>query len=359
MNDFRVEISQLDTVNGVFRLQTGHLGKVQTYVQANCNAGNGFTGLAVAPLQGHYDRAYTIADTGTGQGRSISENCTTTMNGTKAEYLRQDRAAYDRMAAKMRAAGETPPPYRAPGDGPAPRPGASVANAPSGDNSWWRYTKQGLSETTNALSYADKVRSLGPFGPGLEAPKPPEYPDSLNPAKWREYAMNKRLYDSVTNRWDTRAAADHNARNTGGDDSWTEDDARRAREDGWTRDRQRAREDFWERVDWAEADRRNGADTTGDSSFTADDMRQERESQYRNPAPTDSRGTTWDANQTFGAAQRAVGLPGALIGTGEGLVNTWQHGQEAADLRGDVNDSIDGPSNDDSARWANRNGGQW
>ena len=106
-------------------------------------------------------------------------------------------------------------------------------------------------------------------------------------------------------------------------------------------------------------DRRNGADTTGNSSFTADDMRRERESQYRNPAPTDSRGTTWDANQTFGAAQRAVGLPGALISTGEGLVNTWQHGQEAADLRGDVNDSIDGPSNDDSARWANRNGGQW
>jgi len=359
MNDFRVEISQLDTVNGVFRLQTGHLGKIQTYVQGNCNAGSGFTGLAVAPLQGHYDRAYQIADTGTGQGKAISQNCTTTMNTTKTEYLAQDRAAYDRMAAQMRRTGQTPPPYRAPGQGPAPQPGASAAHVPSGDNTWWKYTKQGLSGTTTALGYADKVRSMGPFGPGMEAPKPPEYPDSLNPAKWREYAMNKRLHDAVTSRWDTRTAAEHNARNTSGNDSWTEEDARRSREDGYTRDRQAARDDFWERVDWAEADRRNGADPTGNSSVTADDMRRERESTYRNPAPTDGRGTTWDANQTFGAAQRAVGLPGALISTTEGLVSTWQHGQDASDLRQDVDASVDGPSNSGSVDWANRNGGQW
>lgn len=359
MNDFRVEIGQLDTVNGVFRLQTGHLGKVQSYVQTNCNAGSGFTGLAVAPLQGHYDRAYQIADTGTGQGKAISQNCTSTMNGTKSEYLRQDRAAYDRMAARMRQAGETPPPYRPPGQGPAPRPGTSVANVPSGSNDWWKYTKQGLSTTTTALSYADKVRSLGPFGPGMEPPKPPEYPNNLDPAKWREYAMSRRIYERMTSQADQRAAYEHNQRNTGGNDSWTEADARQVREEGYATSRQNARDDFWDRVDWAEADRRNGADPTGDSSYTAADMRREREATYANPAPTDRHGTAWDGNQTFSAAQRAVGLPGALISTGEGLVNTFQHGQEATDLRQDVNSSVDGPSNDESIDWANRNGGQW
>lgn len=358
MGDFRVEISQLDTVNGVFTLQTGHMTKVQSYVQTNCNAGNGFTGLAVAPLQGHYDRAYSIADVGTGQGRTISENCTTTLNGTKRNYLAQDRAAYDRMAAQMRAVGDTPPPYRPPGAGPAPQSGSSLAGA-TPDSGSWGDVKKAIGAPADAFQYVDKGRSLGPLGSGMEAPKPPEYPDNLNPAKWREYAMASRIYNGMTGRWDDQTALEHNQRNTGGNTSWTREDAQNLREQAYQSDRQTARDGFWNQVDWAEADRRNGADTTGNSSYTADDMRTEREATYSNPAPTDGRGTTWDANQTFGAAQRTLGLPGALISTGEGLINTVDNRIEAETLSRDVQASADGPSNDGSINWANESGGNW
>jgi hypothetical protein len=226
--NIRVEIPQLDTVDGVFKLQSGHMSKIQTFISSHCSAKSAFSGLVLKPLQGHYDGGYDAGYKGMGQGGQIADACSTVIQGNKRQYLQDDKAAYDRMAAQKRKLGENPPPYQPPGQGPPPKPGeragAPGTSAYDGIKDFLKGAKKVGDRAEQAIKWVNGKPVKGP------AEKPTmERGQILDPKAWRNYYAQKAHERTQAGR------------------------------------------------DWKEADRRNGADTRGNSSWTGDQIREERE----------------------------------------------------------------------------------
>lgn len=347
--NIRVEIPQLDTVDGVFKLQSGHMTKIQTYIGQNCSASGAFSGLVLKPLESHYTPGYDAGYRGMGQGREISDACSTVIQGNKRQYLKDDKAAYDRLKAQNDKLGLKTDPYKPPGSGPAPKPGAP-ANSSEGSK-FWKYTQ-------NALGWGGKVgkyyESTVKYVNGKPVPVPAEKPGlergkAFDPKAWAEYY------------------------------------------------RQRAGERVQNNRDWREADRRNGADTRGNSSWTGDQIREERErgqwnkydkkyqsghdyasgkvkdgTHYNGPVDDDHRprndkrpGSLADgADKTVkdaGKISRTAGLPSAMISTGQNMYNSFNDLGDASEANKSANNLAKGPSNTESHNWADKTkkGGGW
>lgn len=137
-NGFDVEIGQMDLARQLFDRQRGHMTAINTYIGSTCTAPGAFRGL-MGLFQGHYSDTLASAQTGMTSGAGIAEHCSSKIDQTRENYLRQDRAAYDRFAAKEKAAGRTVAPYKPPAGGgplgpaqstfPGPKPGEAGGGA--------------------------------------------------------------------------------------------------------------------------------------------------------------------------------------------------------------------------------------
>ncbi|WP_406831432.1 hypothetical protein ABEG17_01220 [Pedococcus sp. KACC 23699] len=134
---FDVEIGQMDRAKQLFDRQQGHMAAINSYIGRTCTAPGAFRGL-MGLLQGHYSDTLASAQTGMTSGAGIAEHCSTKISQTQSTYLDKDRQAYDRFAAKEKAAGRTVAPYKPPAGGgplgPAQQtfPGPKAGEAGSG-----------------------------------------------------------------------------------------------------------------------------------------------------------------------------------------------------------------------------------
>ncbi len=187
---FDVEIGQMDRARQLFDRQQGHLGAINSYIGSTCTAPGAFKGL-MGLLQGHYSDTLASAQTGMTSGAGIAEHCSSTISQTRSTYLDKDRRAYDRFAAKEKAAGRTVAPYTPPAGGgplgparqtfPGPPPGA-----PGGGGSAVRY----LTGTVNDLGRNAAQAALDRNDPANR---------SANPNRrdqWRAGRYNRGLYGS-------------------------------------------------------------------------------------------------------------------------------------------------------------------
>lgn len=346
--NIRVEIPQLDTVDGVFKLQSGHMSKIQTFVSAHCAAKSAFSGLVLKPLQSHYNGGYDAGYKGMGQGGQIADACSTVIQGNKRQYLKDDKAAYDRLAAQKRKLGENPEPYKPPGPGPAPKPGeragAPGSSAYDGIKAFLKYGKTVGDKAEAGIKWVNGRPMKDPATkPGLERGK------ILDPKAWREYYA------------------------------------------------QRAHERLQANRDWREADRRNGADTRGNSSWTGDQIREEREraqwkkyderyqrghdeaakrvkdgTPYNGPVddyyrpkndkrPGSLADGADDVVKDAGRAKRLLGLPSEAIGTAEKVWGAANNMKDSSEALKSVNEATKGPSNTGGIDWAKntKKGGGW
>jgi hypothetical protein len=308
----KVEIAQMDLIGQVFDRQKGHMQGVGTFVQTNCRASGAFTGV-LGLLEGHYRGAYDAGSKGMTNGATIAEVCSDKTAQTRKTFIDKDRAAYERIAAKN----GVKVPYEAPRGGTLP-PGAPMGGG-SGPGSGFGPFKF-MKDFKDWVDIGGKVgKPLYQDPKGIWKVKNGDYDKSevTDPKYWIQRGLTKQV------------------------------NALRQKMDGMSPS---------ERADYLRQRQRDAHESGQDA---AREHVPGREDDRGSRSPAAGSVTAKDATR-IDTASKVAQLPGAVVGETEGVIAAGEHLGESIDQTGRVNDAVNGPKNDESINWADKNkGGTW
>ena len=308
----KVEIAQMDLIGQVFDRQQTHMQGVGQFVRANCGAQGAFTGV-LGLLEGHYRGAYDAGTQGMSNGATIAGVCSEKTAATRSTFVARDQAAYERIAAKQGINA----PYEAPRGGTV-QPGAPIGGPGTGGKSSGPFDF--MKQFKDWVGLGDKVtQPLHSNVKNLWKVKDRDHDlsDMTDPKYWIQRKIPQRFND-----W------------SHGMDGMTPTE--RGNEL-----RRRQREAY-----------ENGQDWSRDHVPGREDDRGSR-------SPAGGAMTDKDAGR-FNTATKVLQLPGAVVGEGEGLHDTWDRLHDIEDQQTAVRQAEAGPKNDGAIKWATKDkGGTW
>ena len=150
----RVDLAEMDKIGQLFDRQKEYLTSGQGFLSANA-APRGFTGV-LSFLEGHYQRCYEAGTKGMGNGVAIADKCSRTIKANYAQYVADDRAAYEQLNKHNKNA----PPYQPPTGtlGAGGQPGQP--SGPGAAQRVWDGTKWVTAQAKTAGEHADTAFGL-------------------------------------------------------------------------------------------------------------------------------------------------------------------------------------------------------
>lgn len=312
------------------------MAAINSYIGRTCTAPGAFKGL-MGLLQGHYSDTLASAQTGMTAGAGIAEHCSSKISQTQSTYLDKDRQAYDRFAAKEKAAGRTVAPYKPPAGGGPLGPAANAYNRPDNYDPTGGLTKGGRYATENP--YLAGAKGLGNVAK-----------DGATSTAKDAWGLNKEKNRQSNPDWSDRTRAGlHNRREYKNGTGMDPDGGYRT-PDYYSHNRQ-TQSGFDQ--GYMRGTRYAGDHVPDGTHYTGAADQDGHITQNRRP------GSAWAGDGVTGAVH-AGQVAHEAVTTGQDLYSAGTDFYDAYETNQDVHHLADGPSNTGSRDWASHDkGGTW